>query len=487
MHEESIGLSESKQWGDASSAHQPRAQTGRITLSAVIRLLLNLLVFILPVTQSIPIAAIKGRTVSVGLDTMILIAIYCVWAIKGAKLPRMSGPQARIPTMGVGLLLVWYVFDLVLTYWRPRAEAQVLDAGLIFIRWLQYVPLFLVLPTVDFSARAVRTLVQTITASAVLIALVNIIEYNVFGVDFSTARGATWVTHTVFIESAGENYNISGGYLMLAILLNVPRFTHTNDGKRLGGAVILLVILLGLLYNTSRSSLLAVFVGIATLVGGSTAKPRFKVLVTVAIGMLLTGFYLTQVDVFAGLRKLTYFSKAFPLLWGGEVSPDMPDYVASSFTRFSMWNETFHHIAESPIWGSGYASLRWRFAGDPIFAADNFYLELVADAGLVGLLLFVGLAAGLYVREIRLKRFRAVASPFVANFIVGSRAAFWGILWINLTGNMFATQTIWGMFVILGTMAFSLVRQPEWYQTKRALAPALRVKPGKEQHTSPPT
>ncbi len=458
-----------KESSNSKPPGKPAMRTSRITLVVAIRWLLNLLVFILPVIQSIPIAVINGRPVAVGSDTMILAAIYLLWLIRGAKFPRMTGPKARVPTLGVGLLLAWYVVELGITYARPRVDAQILDAALSFIRWFQYVPLFLVLPSLDFPPRAVRALVRTITASAILISLVNIVEYNVFGVDFSTARGATWVTQSIFIESAGDNYNISGAYLMMAILLNVTRFTHANDGKRLSGALILLVILLGLLYNTSRSALLGVFLGIATLVGGSMAKPRAKVMVVVGTGVLLLGVYLTQADVFEALRKLTYVSEALPLLWGGEVPADMPEYIASSFVRFSMWNETFKQIAESPVWGSGFVSLRWRFGGDPFFTADNFYLELVADAGAVGFVLFAVMVAQLYIREYHLKRFRAVSDSSVANFIVGCRAAFWGILWVNLTGNMFGQQTTWGMFVILGTMAFSLVRQPERYAADPAL------------------
>lgn len=416
--------------------------------------LINLLVFILPVTQSIPVAAVGQRSISVGTDTLLLALIYTIWFIGGRRVHAPHAPRATAAVRGVGVMLGCFLLAFGVTLIQPRAMGQIFDSGLMLIRWFQYVPMIVILPRIFFSVKDIHALVNTITASAVTISIVNAIEYNMFGIDFTVARGATWATKSLFIETAGDNYNISGGYLLIAILLNVVRFTHANDGKRGWGAIIVAIVLLGLLYNTSRSSLLAVMLGGMILVAGSAARMSSKLGIVAVNVALLAAIYVAQGNVFDGMRKLASVFKAVPLLFGDALSPlDMPEHVGSTFMRFSMWNETFKQIAQSPIWGSGLGSLRWRFAGDPLFTADNYYLELMADTGVIGLCIFCFMLSRLYVG--RMNRQSYATPSAVTNLLAGWRAIFWSILFINLTGNMFSSQTIWGMFAIIGGVAIS--------------------------------
>ncbi len=418
--------------------------------------LLYILIFVSPVIQSVPVANIGTRSVSLGIDTFLLMLIYLAWI---TARPRMLGkhhPQGVSAAFGVGGMVMCLLLSFGLTLSQPRAFGQIVDSTLLLLRWSQYVPLVFMLPNIFYRPEDIKIVVNTITASAVIISIINIVEFNLFGIDYNVARGAIWVTKSIFIETAGSNYNISGGYLMVAILLNVSRFTHAYEGNRVWTIVVLGTIILGLIYNTSRSSMLGVLLGTGILLSESASRRSHKVLFMAVIGSLIAAIFLAQGDLFEGIAKIGGVFKAIPMLFGEAISPlDLPEHVSGTFFRFTMWNETFNEILKSPIWGSGLGSLRWRFAGEPLFTADNYYFEIVADSGLIGLGVFIYMLKKFYVRRLDLRALRGAPNVTI-NFLSSARAIFWAILLINFTGNMFSSQTIWGMFVILSCIAISV-------------------------------
>jgi hypothetical protein len=424
----------------------------------LMKYLVYLLAFVLPVTQSIPIFNIAGRSLNLGLDTLILLSLYMIYSIVGDGHSRVLNISINAVNRRILYLLFWYLISLGIVFINPKTSSHAVDATMVFLRWAQYVPLFFILHNINYTEKNVRSLIRAMTYIGLAISLTNIYEYNFIGFDSAYARGATFATRSLFISEASYNYNITGTYLMIVIILNLARYSGQDDGLKRKSLILLIILTLGLLYNTSRSSLLALIFGVVLLLyygGKLMTRKTITQFILISVFMLLV--YLPQAEIFSSLSKVFYVMEALPVIFGGNLeSIDVPDFAVSSFMRFSLWFETIGQIMLNPIVGGGFRSLRCLYGDSLNFTADNFYLETVADTGLIGLFLFTLFLSGIY-KKIKTKGPGGCAhGPVVSNFLLSYRVIFWCILLINLTGSMFSTQTVWGTFVILSIVAMSL-------------------------------
>ncbi len=145
----------------------------------------------------------------------------------------------------------------------------------------------------------------------------------------------------------------------------------------------------------SRGVLLALLLGAGWVLAASSrhterrARIGFVLLIALPV---LAGHLASQGK--AGMRLLTLL-----------------DPQTAGFGRFLIWERTWSLIAESPWLGYGLGSFGLLFPsrqhpldGSSGFMAHNDYLQLWLEAGLPGLLLFVGLLAAVAVRFVRLAR-----------------------------------------------------------------------------------
>lgn len=162
----------------------------------------------------------------------------------------------------------------------------------------------------------------------------------------------------------GETSNIYGGYLGMNLLIALGLFLHSASdvGRMVQGAA---VVLLGvaILFTYSRTSYVAV--AGAILVYG-TFKHRRLLVILLVLGMVLPLFAPDSVTE----RMATV---------GGVAAGPTPSSWAS---RLWAWSVTFDRLgATDLVFGQGIYSVQF---GD----VDSEYVRILADTGVVGLLLF---------------------------------------------------------------------------------------------------
>ena len=197
-----------------------------------------------------------------------------------------------------------------------------------------------------------------------------------------------------------NHYSTNGMYLALGLLACIPRLADKN--KNIAIRVIpALIILFALLLTAKRAHLVfSLFAMVAALcIFGSrkSASTSFKVLVVIAIGIL--GFYLATIyipDLTVVLDRIaqaqdddTYngrssFYEICLAMWGQ--SPIVGSGMGSYTTTFNMTSLGAWYI------GKGFTGMK----------AHNCYLQVLAEQGIIGLVLLVAVFVTFLVGSIRL-------------------------------------------------------------------------------------
>jgi O-antigen ligase len=323
---------------------------------------------------------------------------------------------------------------------------------MVFLRWSQYIPVFFLVLNMDLRSEQIGTFVKTCVVAGVLMAGVTIVEALFIGVDYAQIRGPGLVTRGLFIADQVANYNISAAYMAVVALLIAPFMLATKQNRKWRVALILVFLLAGLWLTTSRSALFALVIGFAFV--GMLYFPRLFIRSAIVLVPLGTAglWLLRDTRSVQNWMKLRYIPQALPMLLGASFeSTGLPPYAGGGVARLSLWGKTIRFFAQSPFWGRGFRATRWSMGPSAYFTADNYFLEILADTGLIGLILALLFLSTLYVSAIRLHKL-ARKKAFLQAFSIGYLMAFVGLVVINLFGGMFMSQKIWGTFIILSAV-----------------------------------
>lgn len=200
------------------------------------------------------------------------------------------------------------------------------------------------------------------------------------------------------------NPDFLGGYLAVVIPVAVGFYLYGNDNRvprdmKVLGAVTFIVCLLALAATHDRGAWLAALAGTGFITACRFQIPvRFAKILNTAAKRIACGL--------AGLCLLGVLGTGLYML-----KPD------SAYGRLFIWKITFERIVpENPAFGIGFSRfyagynnkqaayfasgagtpLQKRVAGN-VHQAHNEYLQILAELGIVGLLLFGGIIAGLLV------------------------------------------------------------------------------------------
>ncbi len=411
---------------------------------------LYLLSFFIPFSQSVPLINIAGRNLHIGFDTVVIIIIMIGYII------RLLVKKIDIVVFDKALkwLLIWWFWNLCMLALTATQLSGVprADAVIVFLRWSQYIPIFFIVLNMNVSSTQVKTVLWVCAICAVLITFVNIFEFFIIGVDYTKIRGTGLAVKSLFIEGAHTNYNISAAYLATVGLAITPFLLLTRNWRKLSGITIMLFLLIGIWMTSSRSGLFACIFGFLFL--GMFYFRRalsYSMITLVPLGMAGLWF-LRESSLVRNVFELRYIPQALPMLLGADLqSLGLPLSAGGGVQRLFLWGEAFRFFMQSPIWGHGFRATRWSMGPSAYFTADSYYLEMLADTGLVGLMFFFLFAGTLYMSAIRLHKL-ARENAFLRKFSIGYQAAFVGLMFVNLFGGMFMSQKIWGIFILLSAL-----------------------------------
>lgn len=179
------------------------------------------------------------------------------------------------------------------------------------------------------------------------------------------------------------------------------------------------------------------------------------------IALLLGWLYLGVVKK----RTLVIFLFVFLISWQALVPPAVHERVVSTYSqngslepsaaaRVSLWDDAVHMFGENPVTGIGMNT--YAYLGKGYANPHNYFLQVLLETGLVGMLLFLLLLWKIHQMGYRL--FRLATDPFLASLGLGLAAWLVCALGANFFGDRWTYFQVNGyMWVLLGLVTRGLM------------------------------
>lgn len=284
-----------------------------------------------------------------------------------------------------------------------------------FIQFFFYAALFIMILQLDLSRRFIRSML-------ILAVAVGVAEGAVGAAQWLINPGfyvyGTFIGH----HSSFAIYIVFVSMLLLGILFETPRATVA-----LAVLAGLGVLMFSFIFSFSRTGYLAIAAGIAAF-------------------LCMPGHGRRKIAVLAGVAAIALIS--YPLIpedirmrAGSIVSNLSGRDIGISFrARLNMWEDALYDFRVNPLLGRG----AWTYV-----TTDNFYLKLLGEAGILGLVTFLWLLYSIVRQTVRAARTR-VDDVFVRGVVTGLvPATIACILVFNLAGDMFGVHRFMGTYWIV--------------------------------------
>lgn len=350
--------------------------------------------------------------------TILVLAVLVGALIHGKRLPKSK------------LYIIWFVFGvyLYLSMWLGMAlgngPAPLWISDLNFSTWKDYmlIPLiFLATCLVVEDRKAVRTVVLLTAVS-------------LFFIDRSFLMETLSRSWTSFDENKRSSGPLGYGSNQTAAFLaqfamffwGLVQFLKRRVAKLLSYGLVA-ISLFATMYTFSRGAYLAVLV--STFILGVLKDRKLLVLVGV---FLLTW----QTVVPAAVSERVSMTQDA----NGQLE-------ASAQERVSLWEDAKTAIASDPIFGIGYATYQLTEHVDGLRDTHNWYVKVMVETGVIGMLLVLVLLQQLIVLPYRL--FRKATDPLYRGLGLGLFLAVCSCLIANCFGDRWTYLEINGLLWVL--------------------------------------
>ncbi|MGQ9552520.1 MAG: O-antigen ligase family protein [Anaerolineae bacterium] len=327
-----------------------------------------------------------------GLLDLALIAVTALWLARSVARRRL---ELRVDGLGV-LLLLW-LWIILLSLLGSRS----LSAGLSeSFKWGEVILVYLV-ARVLIGKNELRLVVFSITIAGVVSALLGLFQ-------FISGHGPEgFVLFGRFMRAYGtfEQPNPFAGHLGLSLPFALAWVVAGSDRPRWERLLMLAaaaVMGLGILASWSRGSWLAL--AIATALMLALLAPRLSLLATslVLLVMLVMGGNVVESPL---ARRVLGMGSDVRTLNVAQVEPTDENW--SVVERLAHWQAGWYMFAARPWLGVGignyevvypqYALPRW---SDPLGHAHNYYLNVAAETGLIGLCAYGALGGAIALKTL---------------------------------------------------------------------------------------
>jgi O-antigen ligase len=323
-----------------------------------------------------------------------------------------------------------------------------LAAQKVAFMWGCFLSVFLMV-NAEATARTVRTLLLTLTASATAVGAVAVVKLggrkpellDTGVVALGRATGA--FTHT----------NALAAFFVLALPVALVFTFSLAPSKRLVMAVAVGVISAALLFSLSRSGILAVAGALVVLLAWQPVRNAAAILALAMVVLTVAG------------RNPIVASSTFDLVTKRLESIRYTS-AETGDDRLALWRETPRIVADHPLFGVGagnYPVASGRYGIVPSASSDRFEhahdvpLTIAAERGLVGLTALVWGTVALAVTLLRACRRRTGLERGMA---FGIAAALGGFALQGIVDYVLGTNVILALLFVLAGCAAVLARTP---------------------------
>jgi O-antigen ligase len=408
--------------------------------------------------------------------------------IKFHNLPSISQPLAalllvviliRVAALGdraqgwisAALRFAGYGFVLILSVLAAKAFQP---AYVEFQDYVKDILVAMIIVTLVQNPRRFKHAVWAIIFAGILIGSVSVYQHltSTYANDYFGLGG--WVTETTGQTSAQRvtgpfsNPNAFSQVLVVVVILALDRLWHErNLLLRLAAGWGLVICSLAILYSYSRGGLLALIFALAVLI--IERRPNFfPVAFTVAIGLFVLQF-LPE----AYTARLATLTELLPF---GNAQISTSSYRGRLSENMASWMM----FRDNPVLGVGlknfpeqYQSYSRQLGLDPRNTARSpasLYGEVIAEQGLVGLIVFFAFMGSVHTGLRRAKRlFLEAAMTDEANYVTALWAGLAGYLFAAITKNSAYSNVFW-MLIGLGIAALSVaVNSHRTHQKKQEM------------------
>jgi putative inorganic carbon (HCO3(-)) transporter len=146
----------------------------------------------------------------------------------------------------------------------------------------------------------------------------------------------------------------------------------------------------------------------------------------------------------------------------------------SSGERMALWQDAIKVVAQNPITGTGFDTYAFMGRVGGFRDTHNFYLKVLVEGGVIGLLLLLWLLARAF--NLGHSLFQVRQDPFLASLGLGFAAMMVSAIVVNVFGDRFTYQQVNGqLWVLMGCVARGLLIREEAQQQPGAEAEAGEI------------
>ena len=372
-----------------------------------VRLMLPLFIVLLPFGPKF--------TMSFGnlyLATAVLMVVYAAYVL---RLPLVKRRLA-FKYNGISLGLLAFMLVLVVS---GLQHVDFLMANRVnalrLIQFLLYTGFFFIVYDLDLSRREMRNLLILVLLAGVGQGLVGAVQ---------------WLRYPGFYVAGTFDgiHNHFGAYVAFMIVMLIGVMFRSRRTYSIAASLLSIAVLLyALVFSFSRTAYIALAVSIVVFFFMPIGKKRKVLLGAVAGCSALIGLALIPMAVSRRMLDI------YLTLTGRQVA-------LSFFYRIRMWNVALADFARNPLLGRGtyYYDLR-----------DNFYLKVIGETGLLGIVTFIVLLY-LILREEKKLLAGRTGDDFIDGMTLGLFPATVGFLVVfNFAGDFFLIHKLMGTFWII--------------------------------------
>lgn len=423
------------------------------------------LVFIATFSQSMPILSMGTRSINLGMDTLV-IGCMCAWFF--LKKPGIFCSLIfSIDNMSLILLLwaVWNVISVIMASLIYLHLNQSVECFVVLLRWLQYVPIFFIISKLDWEEVQTKRFLLFLAFTALVASILGIYE---FFTEFNvrTFKGVGSFTRPLFREKniedfidpdsgayKGEaNYNVVGAYLVLVISILLP---FILSKKKMSGYILLAILVATNIVTFSRISNIASTIIILI---GLLVYSKKQLFGAMLLSVPIIAIFLTHIMNFRLVSSIVevilHIWEVAPLVLNGQQWTLDSPYGAGVYgaaQRLVGIQESINVFLESPIWGCGYNG--FKFLDLKMFTADNYYMQTLAETGIVGFFLMILFHVSLFRLLLKKKYFPSSrGNNFLPFFRIGCFLMLISMILVNFTSGIFYIQKVWGPYLIVAAL-----------------------------------